>query len=48
VFYLTYCMKGIGYGDLLEMAPVERKWLVDRLYKQQLAERAEIDKARKK
>jgi len=42
VFALTYCMKGMTYGDVEGMLSVDRVWYLERLNEQLKAEADEI------
>jgi len=48
IFALTYVMKGMTYGDLLEMDSSERWWYLKRLHKQLKKETQEMKQAGKK
>lgn len=45
VFALTYCMKGMTYGDVEGMLAQDRVWYLKRLNEQLKAESDEVKKA---
>jgi hypothetical protein len=47
MFILTYCMKGMTCGDVENMLSVDRKWYLERLYKQLKKESEEIKRTSK-
>lgn len=48
VFALTYCMKGMTYGDVERMLSSDRIWYLNRLHEQLKSEADEVKKTTKK